>query len=146
MKNCVVCGVSFDPNGTRAICCSVECSKERRKENIYKWRERNAEYNKKAKSDWREQNLKRCKENFNKWREQNRERHNEKSNDWKKRNPEHVKEIQRKWRERNPEKATEKNVRGYLRNQNGINNPPESLVQLLTEIRLTKQLVKELTK
>lgn len=116
MKICVVCGVSFDPNGSNAICCSIECSKEQHKETQRKWRE------------------------------QNRERKKESSRKWFEQNSEHRKENSCKWREQNPEKMIEMSVRGYLRNYKGITNPPDAIIQLKKEIILTKRLVKELAK
>ena len=92
------------------------------------------------------QNLEKIKERKRKYREQNLEKEKEQKRRWLEQNREKKREQDRKWYKQNPEKAAEMSVRRHLIARKGIINPPEPLVKLATEIRLTKRLVKELTK
>ena len=88
-KICVVCGNEFDARG-RMVCCSKECSRERRREYMVKYNEENREY-------------------AAKYREENRERRREQALKYRKENPEKLAKYHEENRERRREQALKYN-------------------------------------
>lgn len=156
---CDVCNVSFSTNNFSQKRCSQECKTIARIDFL-------KNYNKNYSEEKVNKNLtiscdvcgnfflkrnsqKRCSQECSR-KANNKRRDKQKSSNrgkkWYHRNKEQILNKMKKNYQENPEKALKKQVRDYLKYDKGIANPPEPLVKLATEIRLTKQLVKELTK
>lgn len=107
-KICKICGKEFDARG-KALTCSLECSKIRKRKYNKKWHEENPEYIKK----WCEENP----EYQRKWREENREHIREFKKKYYEENKEHIRELNKKWREKNKEHKRELDKKWYEENR-----------------------------
>lgn len=129
MKICVACGVSFNPNGSRAIYCSVECYKEQCRERSRKQYQKN-----------REQRLEQIKKQYR----ENPESHLEHKKKYRRENREMHLEYNRRWAQENPEKNFNAKHRCNLKDKLGF-EPPQELVELKTAISMVRRTVKELS-
>ena len=108
-KICKICGKEFDARG-KALTCSLECSKIRKRKYNKKWHEENPEYIKKwceenpeYQRKWREENREHIREFKKKYYEENKEHIRELNKKWREKNKEHKRELDKKWREENRE-------------------------------------------
>lgn len=144
-RNCVVCGVFFEPPRKNSSCCSKECSliKERTSELERRKRKRIFDH----------EYLARERDVAKRGRERNRESERGRARRWRVENPDKAREQRRRYRKLHPEKEREKKkryrenhpeskVREYLKSQLGFTPPPD-LVEEATALRLLNRVLKK---
>ena len=124
-KICKICGKEFDARG-KALTCSLECSKIRKRKYNKKWHEENPEYIKK----WCEENP----EYQRKWREENREHIRELNKKWREKNKEHKRELDKKWYEENREYKLERTKKWREEN---LEYQKEYNIKIINELQQT---------